>query len=110
MIERLLYRLPIAKYADDFVLKGGLLLHILFAGKARATRDIVRDDEVGGQRVQMPLHAFDARIEALGVDRRKPVSFMRTPCVPGALVDASPADRFLGRRYSHEKRENHPTV
>ena len=40
MIERLLYRLPIAKYADDFVLKGGLLLHVLFAEKARATRDI----------------------------------------------------------------------
>ena len=40
MIERLLYRLSISKYADDFVLKGGLLLHVLFAEKARATRDI----------------------------------------------------------------------
>lgn len=40
MIERLLYRLSISKYADDFVLKGGLLLHVLFADKARATRDI----------------------------------------------------------------------
>ena len=37
MIERLLYRLSISKYADDFVLKGGLLLHVLFAEKARAT-------------------------------------------------------------------------
>ena len=40
MIERLLYRLSISKYADDFVLKGGLLLHVLFTEKARATRDI----------------------------------------------------------------------
>ena len=40
MIEKLLYRLSISKYADDFVLKGGLLLHVLFAEKARATQDI----------------------------------------------------------------------
>lgn len=40
MIERLLYRLSISRYADDFILKGGLLLHALFAEKARATRDI----------------------------------------------------------------------
>lgn len=40
MIERLLYRLSISRYANDFILKGGLLLHALFAEKARATRDI----------------------------------------------------------------------
>lgn len=40
MIERLLYRVSISKYAHDFVLKGGLLLHVIFDDKARATRDI----------------------------------------------------------------------
>ena len=40
MIERLLYRVSISPYAHDFVLKGGLLLHIIFEDRARATRDI----------------------------------------------------------------------
>ena len=40
MIERLLYRVSVSKYAHDFILKGGLLLHIIFEDKARATRDI----------------------------------------------------------------------
>lgn len=40
MIERLLYRLSVSQYVDSFILKGGLLLHVLFADKARATRDI----------------------------------------------------------------------
>lgn len=39
-IERLLYRLSVSRYANDFVLKGGLLLHAMFDNQARATRDI----------------------------------------------------------------------
>ena len=39
-IERLLYRLSISRYANDFVLKGGLLLHAMLDNRARATRDI----------------------------------------------------------------------
>jgi len=39
-IERLLYRLSVSRYANDFVLKGGLLLHAMFDNRARATRDI----------------------------------------------------------------------
>jgi predicted nucleotidyltransferase component of viral defense system len=39
-IERLLYRLSISRYANDFVLKGGLLLHVMFDNRSRATRDI----------------------------------------------------------------------
>ena len=39
-IERLLYRLSISNYADNFVLKGGLLLYTLLANDARATKDI----------------------------------------------------------------------
>lgn len=40
MIERLLYRVSVSRFAHDFILKGGLLLHIFFEDKARATRDI----------------------------------------------------------------------
>lgn len=40
MIERILYRLSISKYAGQFVLKGGVLLHVIFDNKARTTRDI----------------------------------------------------------------------
>ena len=40
MIERLLYRLSVSRYAQNFVLKGGLLLRVIFEDKARATRDI----------------------------------------------------------------------
>lgn len=40
MIERLLYRLSRSRFSDDFILKGGLLLHALFENRARATRDI----------------------------------------------------------------------
>jgi predicted nucleotidyltransferase component of viral defense system len=40
IIERLLYRLSVSRYANDFVLKGGLLLHAMFDNRANATRDI----------------------------------------------------------------------
>lgn len=39
-IERLLYRLSISDYADNFILKGGLLLYAMLDNDARATRDI----------------------------------------------------------------------
>ena len=39
-IERLLYRLSVSRYANDFILKGGVLLHAMFDNRARATRDI----------------------------------------------------------------------
>jgi hypothetical protein len=39
-IERLLYRLSISPYADNFILKGGLLLYTIFQEDARATKDI----------------------------------------------------------------------
>ena len=39
-IERLLYRLSISPYANNFILKGGLLLYVVLANQARATRDI----------------------------------------------------------------------
>jgi predicted nucleotidyltransferase component of viral defense system len=40
LIERLLYRLSVSSYADNFILKGGLLLYAVLKPKARATRDI----------------------------------------------------------------------
>ena len=40
LIERLLYRLSISQYVDNFVLKGGLLLYTLLDNDARATKDI----------------------------------------------------------------------
>jgi predicted nucleotidyltransferase component of viral defense system len=40
MIERLLYRLSISRYSDDFVLKGGLLLYTILDERARVTKDI----------------------------------------------------------------------
>ena len=39
-IERLLYRLSISPYANNFILKGGLLLYTVLNNQARATRDI----------------------------------------------------------------------
>lgn len=39
-IERLLYRLSISQYADNFILKGGLLLYVMLKNDARATKDI----------------------------------------------------------------------
>ena len=40
LIERLLYRISISKYADKFILKGGVLLYIVLEEKARAIKDI----------------------------------------------------------------------
>jgi predicted nucleotidyltransferase component of viral defense system len=40
MIERLLYRLSISAYSDNFILKGGLLLYVHLEDKARPTKDI----------------------------------------------------------------------
>jgi predicted nucleotidyltransferase component of viral defense system len=39
-IERLLYRLSKSPYADNFILKGGLLLYAVLDNRGRATRDI----------------------------------------------------------------------
>jgi predicted nucleotidyltransferase component of viral defense system len=39
-IERLLYRLSISPYANNFILKGGLLLYAILDSRGRATRDI----------------------------------------------------------------------
>ena len=40
LIERFLYRLSISRYADKFVLKGGVLLYTILEEKARATKDV----------------------------------------------------------------------
>ena len=40
LIERLLYRLSVSKYSVNFILKGGLLLHVILANDARTTKDI----------------------------------------------------------------------
>jgi len=39
-IERLLYRLSISPYANNFILKGGLLLYTVLDSRGRATKDI----------------------------------------------------------------------
>ena len=39
-IERLLYRLSVSEYQNQFILKGGALLYTLLENKARVTRDI----------------------------------------------------------------------
>ena len=39
-IERLLYRLSISPYTNNFILKGGLLLYTVLDNRGRATRDI----------------------------------------------------------------------
>jgi predicted nucleotidyltransferase component of viral defense system len=39
-IERLLYRLSISRYSDQFILKGGLLLYTIMNEQARVTKDI----------------------------------------------------------------------
>ncbi len=39
-IERILFRLSKSQFANDFVLKGGLLLYAIFENRSRATRDI----------------------------------------------------------------------
>lgn len=38
--ERAIYRLSLSPYADNFILKGGLLLYTILGNDARATRDI----------------------------------------------------------------------
>ena len=40
LVERLLFRLSISRYSEQFVLKGGLLLYLIMNEKARATKDI----------------------------------------------------------------------
>jgi predicted nucleotidyltransferase component of viral defense system len=39
-VERLLYRLSVSGYADNFIFKGGLLLYTILENDARATRDV----------------------------------------------------------------------
>jgi len=40
LVERLLFRLSLSRYNEQFVLKGGLLLYLILNEKARATKDI----------------------------------------------------------------------
>lgn len=39
-IERLIYRLSVSRFGEQFVLKGGLLLYLIMDEKARATKDV----------------------------------------------------------------------
>ncbi|MDL2238228.1 nucleotidyl transferase AbiEii/AbiGii toxin family protein [Christensenellaceae bacterium OttesenSCG-928-K19] len=39
-VERLLYRLSISTHADNFILKGGMLLYAMLDNDARATKDV----------------------------------------------------------------------
>jgi hypothetical protein len=39
-IERMIYRLSVSAYADNFILKGGLLLYTILENDARVTRDV----------------------------------------------------------------------
>lgn len=39
-VERLLYRLSISQYAEQFILKGGMLLYTMLDNDARATKDV----------------------------------------------------------------------
>ena len=40
LLERLLFRLSVSNYADNFVLKGGVLLFALYQNNARPTQDV----------------------------------------------------------------------
>ncbi|HOQ07177.1 MAG TPA: nucleotidyl transferase AbiEii/AbiGii toxin family protein [Clostridiales bacterium] len=39
MLERMLYRLSVSRYCNQFVLKGGLFLNVLFEEQHRTTKD-----------------------------------------------------------------------
>ncbi len=72
LIERLLFRLSISRYSHDFVLKGGLLLHVIFEGRARATRDI---DFLARYVSNAPENIKDIFLEVCSISADDAVSF-----------------------------------
>jgi len=65
-IERLLYRLSISPYANNFILKGGMLLYTVLKTRGRATRDIdFLADKIKNNSAEFAFGGMDAAVTSV---------------------------------------------
>ena len=83
-IERLLHRLSVSRYANDFVLKGGLLLHAMLDNRARATRDI---DMLAQHINNTPEQMFDVFREICSIQLDDGISFDLDNITAEVIID-----------------------
>lgn len=96
MFERILERISVSKYRDNFILKGGLLLSAMFGIENRNTRDIdisIKGIDVSKEKV------IDVLNEILSVDLKDNVKFEVVK-----ITDIRQDDEYGGNKY-HLKRK-----
>lgn len=91
MFERILERISISKYQENFILKGGLLLSALFGIDNRTTRDM--DTTIKGLNISKEQMASVLN-EILNIDLKDGVKFELVD-----IIDIREDDEYGGNRY-----------
>lgn len=91
MFERLLERISVSKYQENFILKGGLLLSALFGINNRTTRDMdttIKGLDVSKEQMVKVLN------EILNIDLKDGVKFELVD-----VTDIREEDEYGGNKY-----------
>lgn len=96
MFERILERISVSKYRDNFILKGGLLLSAMFGIESRNTRDI--DISIKGIDVSKEK-MIDVLNEILSIDLKDNVKFEVVK-----ITDIRQDDEYGGNKYHLERK------
>ncbi len=96
MFERILERISVSKYRDNFILKGGLLLSAMFGIESRNTRDI--DISIKGIDVSKEK-MIDVLNEILSIDLKDNVKFEIVK-----ITDIRQDDEYGGNKYHLERK------
>lgn len=96
MFERILERISVSKYRDNFILKGGLLLSAMFGIESRNTRDI--DISIKGIDVSKEK-MIDVLNEILSLALKDNVKFEVVK-----ITDIRQDDEYGGNKYHLERK------
>lgn len=91
MFERILMRISLSKYKDNFILKGGLLLSAMFGIDNRTTRDmdtLIKGIEISSDKL------VDVLTEILNIDLNDGVKFSIID-----ITDIRKEDKYGGNKY-----------
>ena len=102
MFERILERISISKYQDNFILKGGLLLAAMFGVENRTTKDM--DATIRGIDISKGK-MVDILNEILSIDLKDGVKFNIVN-----ITDIRQDDKYGGNKYHITGRVNNITV
>ena len=91
MFERILERISVSKYQENFILKGGLLLSVLFGINNRSTKDM--DSTIKGLNISKE-QMVNVLNEILNIDLKDGVKFELND-----ITDIREEDEYGGNKY-----------